>query len=252
MIRDSNTNTFTPGVIYELRVEGIPFYVGETTDPDKRKKEHAGCANRDESRVVYDWINEFTAGNVTWDLHVVDSYGPEGPADKEDEHIMKNLMAGHELANMKKGSEAWLEVRKAAAQVMKHISADRGIKTFAQYNRYLAEQKVLAQNAKRRESQKHIAFCEDILQQVGEPSSFDASKWTRIHSTVVPEAHVDARKIVYVYSLNIGAGDMVDALMSRLRREYGPQAMPVAVGKYQLMYISRQGSVWHCSFKERK
>ena len=77
---------FEPGVIYELRFThqgvDIPFYVGETTDPERRLAEHiygANNANAD-SETKYQFIaNALKPHNIPWTLVPVLEYGIEGP-----------------------------------------------------------------------------------------------------------------------------------------------------------------------------
>jgi len=137
---------FEPGWIYELRFthEGvdIPFYVGETTDLERRTTEHRyGAANADfTSESKYQFIaNALKPHNIPWTLVPVIEYGSEGPEALEDEHMMILLVDGYELTNEKKGNARWMTERIAVADDMR----ERGIRSFKEYTKTLAEEEAL-------------------------------------------------------------------------------------------------------------
>jgi hypothetical protein len=105
--------TYQAGVIYQLGVyiedEFLEFYVGETTNADIRLAAHRGCAKAGRELLVYDFIRQLSDLGVETEMLIVDSYGDEGPADLEDEWIMKSLLNGVKLQNQKKGSKAWMD-----------------------------------------------------------------------------------------------------------------------------------------------
>jgi len=134
---------FEPGVIYELRFThqgvDIPFYVGETTDPERRLAEHIyGAKNADfTSETKYQFIaNALDANGIPWTLVPVVEYGAEGPEALEDEHMMALLVDGYELTNEKKGNATWMMERQAVAEDMR----ERGIRSFSEYKKTLAEE----------------------------------------------------------------------------------------------------------------
>lgn len=137
---------FEPGVIYELRFThqgvDIPFYVGETTDPERRLAEHiygANNANAD-SETKYQFIaNALKPHNIPWTLVPVLEYGIEGPEALEDEHMMAVLVDGYPLTNEKKGNANWMAERIAVAEDMR----ERGIRSFKEYKKTMEEEEAL-------------------------------------------------------------------------------------------------------------
>ena len=147
---------YNPGIIYELRffAEGAwyPFYVGRTEDAERRFKEHksAGKNATDESTHVYQFIKkELLPLGIEFELNELEKYGEEGPTDLEDEHIVRLLLEGHQLKNMKKGDANWLAERQTAASDMKK----RGMTSYRQYKQRLSyeeqQRKIEQANAKR-------------------------------------------------------------------------------------------------------
>lgn len=144
--KDDKLVGFEPGCIYELRFThsgvDIPFYVGETTDAERRLAEHIyGAKNADfTSETKYQFIaTALDANGIPWTLVPVIEYGAEGPEALEDEHMMAVLVDGYELTNEKKGNAAWMQERVAVAEDMR----ERGIRSFSEYKRTLAEEEAL-------------------------------------------------------------------------------------------------------------
>lgn len=149
---NKTTGEYAPGIIYELRckIDDIwhPFYVGETTDAEQRKKSHAGSSRAD-TRLVYQFIREtLTPNNIEWDLFPVEHYGTEGPTDLEHEHIMQLLYDGVRLKNMKKGSDVWMQKQLVIAEDMR----TRGIRSYRKY-REVVDQETQARVAQARQAQ---------------------------------------------------------------------------------------------------
>ena len=107
----ANANEFKPGVIYELRcnIEGewYPFYVGRTSRPEIRVSEHQREARVGNHRLVYHFIRQLDAADVAWNMFTIKSYGMEGASNLEDQHILKLVLDGVTLQNMKKGDSVW-------------------------------------------------------------------------------------------------------------------------------------------------
>lgn len=144
--KDNNLTGFEPGWIYELRFThsgvDIPFYVGETTDPERRLSEHCyGARTADStSETKYQFIaRALTPHDIPWRLVPVIEYGAEGPEALEDEHMMSLLVDGYELTNEKKGNANWMTERVAVAEDMR----ERGIRSLKEYKTTLAEEEAL-------------------------------------------------------------------------------------------------------------
>jgi len=157
---DNNFVGFEPGVIYELRFThqgvDIPFYVGETTDPERRLAEHIyGAKNADFlSESKYQFISTaLTPHDIPWDLVVVAEYGIEGPEALEDEHMMALLVDGYPLTNEKKGNANWMLERQAVAEDMR----ERGIRSFSEYKRVMAEEEALHSDRRTPEQIQQLA-----------------------------------------------------------------------------------------------
>lgn len=160
---------YKSGIIYSLRFfaegEWYPFYVGRTEDANRRFKEHksAGKNANDESTHVYQFINkELMPLGIDFELNELEKYGSEGPTDLEDEHIVRLLVEGHQLKNMKKGDANWLAERQNAAIDMKK----RGMTSFRKYKERLSyeeqQRKIEEANAKRiAEELAHKAWQEE-------------------------------------------------------------------------------------------
>lgn len=80
------------------------FYVGHTTDPERRLKEHKRSAvNGTEDK--YQYIRqELDPHNIKWDMEVIKTI-PDGeyPPDYERYYVIKYTLEGHPLQNMKHG-----------------------------------------------------------------------------------------------------------------------------------------------------
>lgn len=127
---------FEPGWIYILRYDdGKPFYVGETTDRERRMNEHrAGGKNATPtSETKYQVIKQLDALGVEWWMDTVTEYGSEGPEALEDETIMGLLYDGYTLTNEQKGNANWLMERQAVAADMR----ERGIRSYHEYRKII-------------------------------------------------------------------------------------------------------------------
>ena len=145
---NETTGRYTPGIIYELRCkigdEWHPFYVGETVNPAQRLAQHRNSAAgaTGDSTLVYTFIKGVLDRNdIEWDMFEVERYGQQGPTDREDEHIMRLLLDGVKLKNMKKGNTEWMAGRLLEAEDMRQ----RGITSYRKYREVLdLEQKEAA------------------------------------------------------------------------------------------------------------
>lgn len=148
--RIEGTDLFEPGIIYELQVcvddTWYAFYVGETTDPDRRLAEHEWAAKNatEASTLVYRTISQqFEPAGCAWRMQPVHHYGAEGPEDAEDEHIMMLLRQGVTLTNEKKGNAAWMTQRVAEAADM----VARGITSYKKYREVITQEQANAKHA---------------------------------------------------------------------------------------------------------
>lgn len=138
---NETTKVYEPGIIYELRCyindEWHPFYVGETINPSQRLVQHRGAAQgaTGDSTLVYTFIKGVLDRNhIEWDMFEVERYGIQGPTDREDEHIMRLLLDGVKLKNMKKGNTEWMQGRVREAADMQQ----RGIASYRKYREVLS------------------------------------------------------------------------------------------------------------------
>ena len=147
---------YNPGIIYALGFteSGLwfPFYVGRTERPKQRSKEHQYAAKSadDTSTHVYQFIKkELIPLGIEFEMRELETYGEEGPTDLEDEHIVKLLLDGQSLKNMKKGDANWLAERQNAAKDMQH----RGMTSYRKYKQRLSyeeqQRKIEEANAQR-------------------------------------------------------------------------------------------------------
>jgi hypothetical protein len=156
--KQNNGIHYEPGIIYDLGilVDGIrtPFYVGETSNPEQRLKDHqrAGKNADDDSTLVYRTIKDFDQAGIVWDMKELDKYGAEGPTDLEDEWIMRHLYDGLILSNMKKGNVNWMAERQAVAKEMK----TRGIRSYKKYKEILTQEDADRKHAKWMDEQRAI------------------------------------------------------------------------------------------------
>lgn len=175
-----NLTGFEPGCIYELRFThqgvDIPFYVGETTDPERRLAEHiygARTATAD-SETKYQFIaNSLDANGIPWTLVPVVNYGAEGPEALEDEHMMAVLVDGYPLTNEKKGNATWMTERLAVAEDMR----ERGIRSFREYKATLAEEEELPGDRRTPEQREQLVKLMTMIK----GSAEEALSWTIKH-----------------------------------------------------------------------
>lgn len=169
MKRIDNTELFEPGCIYELQVcvDGAwhPFYVGETTNADRRLAEHQWAAKNatESSTLVYRTIkHQFEPAGCEWRMMKVHEYGAEGPEAGEDEHIMMLLRQGVTLTNEKKGNATWMTTRVAEAQDM----VQRNITSYREYRQVIDQEAANARHAKWDADNKR-ALPEEFYDQIG-------------------------------------------------------------------------------------
>lgn len=169
MKRIADTSLYEPGIIYELQVcvddAWYAFYVGETTDPDRRLSEHQWAAKNatESSTLVYRTIHQqFEPAGCAWRMQPVHHYGAEGPEDAEDEHIMMLLRQGVTLTNEKKGNAVWMTQRIAEAQDM----VQRKITSYRKYREVITQEQATAKHAEWLKENKR-ALPEDFYAQIG-------------------------------------------------------------------------------------
>lgn len=143
--RIDNTDLYEPGCIYELQVcvdgNWYPFYVGETTNAERRLAEHQWAAKNatESSTLVYRTIRyQFEPAGCEWRMMKVHDYGNEGPEAAEDEHIMMLLRQNQVLTNEKKGNVNWMAERQAQAADMRA----RGITSYAKYKQTITQEQM--------------------------------------------------------------------------------------------------------------
>mgnify|MGYP006280690039 CR=1 FL=1 len=173
IIRDESGNVlgYKPGVIYDLGfydpvdIVRIPFYVGETHDPDRRLQEHQreGKVADEASTRVYQTIRDIEAAGMGWDMKIIAQYGTEGPSDLEDEWIMKYLLADWTLTNMKKGNANWMTERQTEARDMRR----RNITSYREYRRVITQEELDRRHARwlKQEAEKTKSAMSQRIQQ---------------------------------------------------------------------------------------
>lgn len=140
---------YEPGIIYDIGVidpqtnTRIPFYVGETCDPEGRLLAHkrAGKNADDSSTLVYQYIKLLDENNLKWTMETLATFEQEGPTDLEDEWIMRHLYDGCKLKNMKKGNANWMAEREACATDMRV----RKISSYRKYKEVLSHEQQQAE-----------------------------------------------------------------------------------------------------------
>lgn len=141
-IYDSNDQVigFEPGVIYALVYADTPFYVGETTDPERRLGEHRtnGRNPQPDAETKYQFIKHLNDAGIEWSMEILTEYGSEGPEALEDELMMAFLVEGYTLTNEKKGNANWMAERVAVADDMRA----RGIHSFKEYQEIIKAENV--------------------------------------------------------------------------------------------------------------
>ena len=122
MAKRIEKSKWSSGVVYELRYSDATgwhtFYVGESYQPDVRRREHKNAADHTSSQLVYQTIAAFNDAGIEWDLFPVAQYGEEGPSDLEDQYVISALQRGCQLTNMKRGNANWLEQQQQLADDM--------------------------------------------------------------------------------------------------------------------------------------
>jgi len=194
--KDDNVIGFEPGVIYELRFThqgvDIPFYVGETTDTERRLAEHRyGAKTADfTSETKYQFIaNALDANDIPWTLVPVVEYGAEGPEAQEDEHMMMLLVDGYELTNERKGNATWMTERLAVAEDMR----ERGIRSFKEYKTTLEEEQALHSDRRTPEQVAQLAKTMTGIKGSAEESHQWAIKHEKKMARLRKKADEDAR-----------------------------------------------------------
>lgn len=124
---------FIYALVYERDGQQVPFYVGQTNDPQRRAGEHRNGA-RAGREDKYKFIREQLDG-VEWRLEVMHEITPSMLAgnvqydDYEDYEIVRLTQAGYRLTNMRAGSAlrqaelAALNERGSALLSPKHVRA---------------------------------------------------------------------------------------------------------------------------------
>jgi len=161
---------YEPGIIYDIGVidpqtnTRIPFYVGETCDPEGRLLAHkrAGRNADDSSTLVYQYIKLLDENNLIWTMETLAKFEQEGPTDLEDEWIMRYLYDGCQLKNMKKGNANWMAEREAAASDMRK----RGINSFRKYKEVLSVEEKQAEA-----DRKHAEWLQYQAEQVAQQAA---------------------------------------------------------------------------------
>jgi hypothetical protein len=129
MKKTADKQEFEPGKIYEIRLvsqydDTKTIYVGETTNMEKRLSQHkASVRNADawdeDTTLLYQTLAAAEAADIEWHMVEVDSYGRRGPGDLEDVYVINALARGCVLANMRRGSDHWLETKQREADEMR-------------------------------------------------------------------------------------------------------------------------------------
>lgn len=113
------------GFIYRLCFKDgedwIPFYCGESYQPQVREEQHRKGGQSDDDRLVYEAIREMNEAGIEWKMIIWCEYGEEGPEALEDECILSTLAEGWSLTNMKKGNANWMEQKLAEVAEMKAL-----------------------------------------------------------------------------------------------------------------------------------
>lgn len=155
-----NITGYEPGIIYDLGFYDpetnirYPFYVGETTNKVQRYKTHIreGVSPAPDAEDKYHFIKQLNDRNLKWDIQDLAAYGNEGPADLEDEWVMKYLFDGITLTNMVRGSDRWIK----NMEDREKVSADmkrRGISSYRKYKEILTDEE-----RERQRQEKHAEW----------------------------------------------------------------------------------------------
>ena len=85
--------------IYELLYNDVPFYIGRTIDPHRRKLEHIRASKDiNNKELKYQFIREINS----WEMKIIATY-TDSLHNYEDYHIYQALLKGHTLTNMRAG-----------------------------------------------------------------------------------------------------------------------------------------------------
>ena len=141
IIKDSDGKYLhhVPGIIYDLGFihpdtkTRIPFYVGETTDRKARLDSHIRDTNK-KFTLVYQTTKALDEEGIEWTMEWLEDYDKTGPGGPEDEWVMKHLLDGYQLTNMKKGNAKWVAEMESALIGMRK----RNIRSLKQYKQILS------------------------------------------------------------------------------------------------------------------
>lgn len=199
-MKRNEDGTFMPGVIYELGFatedEWFPFYVGETTNADVRIAQHRSSAKTGTQLLVYDFMREVVSCNLVTELAIIDSYGEDGPADLEDEHIMVHLLNGIKLQNQKKGSAVWMKNMLATKDKM----MSSGHTSLREFKIWDAEQVRLQNDARhqaRVEAETQLSWHDQLIKSIKESSEYtDSQKLKQMQQEVADAKTADILKLI--------------------------------------------------------
>jgi hypothetical protein len=111
------------------------FYVGRSIDVIRRLKEH-NYAKKEGHEDKYDFIREIESQGIDWDVDVLKEI-PDGeyPPDNERWYVIKLIREGHDLTNMRYGSESRLKelVEQVAATQIRSVSDVAKDRLFRKY-----------------------------------------------------------------------------------------------------------------------
>jgi hypothetical protein len=185
-IKDAGGNIigYEPGIIYDLGFYDPetntrnPFYVGETTNHKIRLDRHKqeGKNPKPDAEDKYHFIKQLNDRDLKWDMKELGTYGNDGPADLEDEWVMKYLFDGITLTNMVRGSDRWIKNMEDRDKVSADMK-QRGISSYKKYKEILTEEEReiqrLAKHAEwmrkeeeRTEKEKIQARAEEVRRQI--------------------------------------------------------------------------------------
>lgn len=119
------------------------FYVGRSIDAFRRFKQHR-YAKKNGHEDKYEFIREIESRGIKWDIDVLKEI-PEGeyPPDNERWYVIKLIREGHELTNMRYGSEERLK------ELAEQVSSTK-IRSVADVEKYRIRRKYQASKKLRR------------------------------------------------------------------------------------------------------